>query len=141
MQLVRELRQAVPEITGVMVASTDGLSLASDLPEAEAARAAAMAATALGLGKRIAQTSGLGGLEEVVVRGQSGYLVVYSAGDKGVLAVAAPMGANLGLIHLEARGGGAKDRSNPGLGGEHDQDCGDRTGSFGADAAGDPTPA
>ena len=72
MQLVRELRQAVPEITGVMVASTDGLSLASDLPEAEAARAAAMAATALGLGKRIAQTSGLGGLEEVVVRGQSG---------------------------------------------------------------------
>ena len=103
-EVIRQLRQAVPEITGVMVASTDGLSLASNLPEAEAARTAAMAATALGLGKRIAQTSGLGGLEEVVVRGQSGYLVVYSAGERGVLAVAAPMGANLGLIHLEARG-------------------------------------
>lgn len=103
-EVIRQLRQAVPEITGVMVASTDGLSLASDLPEAEAARAAAMAATALGLGKRIAQTSNLGGLEEVVVRGQSGYMVVYSAGDKGVLAVAAPAGANLGLIRLEAQG-------------------------------------
>ncbi|MCX7850789.1 roadblock/LC7 domain-containing protein [Thermus sp.] len=101
--LVRELRQAVPEIAGVMVASTDGLSLATDLPEAEAARAAAMAATALGLGKRIASTTALGGLEEVVVRGREGYLVVYAAGDKGVLAVTAPMGANLGLIHLEAR--------------------------------------
>ncbi|WP_234553998.1 roadblock/LC7 domain-containing protein [Thermus caliditerrae] len=105
--ILRELRQAVPEITGVMVASTDGLSLATDLPEAEAARAAAMAATALGLGKRIAQTSALGGLEEVVVRGQAGYLVVYAAGDKGVLAVTAPMGANLGLIHLEARSAAA----------------------------------
>jgi predicted regulator of Ras-like GTPase activity (Roadblock/LC7/MglB family) len=103
-EVIRQLRQAVPEITGVMVASTDGLSLASDLPEAEAARTAAMAATALGLGKRIAQTSNLGGLEEVVVRGQSGYMVVYSAGDKGVLAVAAPAGANLGLIRLEAQG-------------------------------------
>lgn len=102
-EILRELRQAVPEITGVMVASTDGLSLATDLPEAEAARAAAMAATALGLGKRIAQTTALGGLEEVVVRGRDGYLVVYSAGEKGVLAVTAPMGANLGLIHLEAR--------------------------------------
>ena len=103
-QLIKELRQAVPELRGAMVASTDGLSLASDLSETEAARTAAMAATALGLGKRIAQTSSLGGLEEVVVRGQEGYLVVYSAGEKGVLAVAAPMGANLGLIHLEARG-------------------------------------
>lgn len=102
-EVLRTLRQAVPEITGVMVASTDGLSLTTDLPEAEAARAAAMAATALGLGKRIAQTSALGPLEEVVVRGKEGYLVVYSAGEKGVLAVAAPMGANLGLIHLEAR--------------------------------------
>ncbi|WP_347240698.1 roadblock/LC7 domain-containing protein [Thermus sp.] len=102
-EAIRQLRQAVPEITGVMVASSDGLSLATDLPEAEAARVAAMAATALGLGKRIAQTTALGGLEEVVVRGGDGYLVVYSAGDKGVLAVAAPAGANLGLIHLEAR--------------------------------------
>jgi Uncharacterized distant relative of homeotic protein bithoraxoid len=67
-----------------------------------------MAATALGLGKRFAQTSNLGGLEEGVVRGQNGYVVVYSAGEKGVLAVTAPMGANLGLIHLEARGAAQK---------------------------------
>ncbi|UZX14748.1 roadblock/LC7 domain-containing protein [Thermus sp. PS18] len=106
--VIRELRQAVPEITGIMVASTDGLSLATDLPETEAARVAAMAATALGLGKRIAQTVALGNLEEAVVRGRDGYLVVYAAGDRGVLAVSAPMGANLGLIHLEARQAAAR---------------------------------
>ncbi len=100
---ISALRQAVPELKGVMVASADGLSIATDFPEAEGARIAAMAATALGLGKRIAQTVGLSGLEEVVIRGQDGYLVVYAAGDKGVMAVQAPQGANLGLIHLEAR--------------------------------------
>jgi len=29
--------------------------------------------------------------------------VVYAAGPTGVLAVQAPQGANLGLVHLEAR--------------------------------------
>lgn len=101
--LIKGLRAAVPELTGVMVASTDGLSLATDMSEAEAARVAAMAATALGLGKRIAQTTALADLEEVVIRGSEGYFVVYSAGEKGVLAVTAPRGSNLGLVHLEAR--------------------------------------
>jgi predicted regulator of Ras-like GTPase activity (Roadblock/LC7/MglB family) len=101
--LIRELRQAVPEIGGVMVASTDGLALATDFPAQEADRAAAMAATALGLGKRIVQTTGRGEFQEVVVRGGDGYLVVYAAGPTGVLAVQAPQEANLGLVHLESR--------------------------------------
>lgn len=102
-ELIRNLKAAVPEIRGVMVASQDGLPIAHDFPEAEAPRIAAMAATSLGLGKRIASTLRLGDFQEAVVRGAGGYLVVYEAGEKGVLAVAAPQGANLGLIHLEAR--------------------------------------
>lgn len=101
--LIRGLRTAVPEIAGVMVASADGLPMAHDFPEAEAPRIAAMAATSLGLGKRIATTLRLGGLQETVIRGQSGYFVVYEAGENGVLALALPAGANLGLVHLEAR--------------------------------------
>lgn len=102
-ELLRNLKAAVPELRGTLVATTDGLPVATDFPEGEAARIAAMAATALGLGKRIAQSCALGDLEETVVRGAGGYLVVYSASTKAVLAVAAPAGANLGLIHLEAR--------------------------------------
>ncbi|WP_269801856.1 roadblock/LC7 domain-containing protein [Thermus sediminis] len=116
-EVIRQLRQAVPEITGVMVASTDGLSLASDLPEAEGARAAAMAATALGLGKRIAQNSALGGLEEVVVRGGSGYLVVYSAGDKGCWRWP-PLRGPTWASSTWRPGGGAEDRADFGIGGK-----------------------
>lgn len=102
-ELIRNLKMAVPEILGVMVASQDGLPMAHDFLEAEAPRIAAMAATSLGLGKRITATLRLGDFQEVVVRGEGGYLVVYEAGEKGVLAVTTPQGANLGLVHLEAR--------------------------------------
>jgi predicted regulator of Ras-like GTPase activity (Roadblock/LC7/MglB family) len=101
--LVRNLRTAVPEIQGVMLASQDGLPIVHDFPETEAPRIAAMAATSLGLGKRIAATLRLGDFQEAVVRGASGYLVVYDVGDKAVLALSAPASANLGLVHLEAR--------------------------------------
>ncbi|GAA6731840.1 roadblock/LC7 domain-containing protein [Thermus brockianus] len=101
--LIRSLREAVPEVSGVMVASADGLPMVHDFPEGEAARIAAMAATSLGLGKRIATTLRLGEFQETVIRGQNGYFVVYEAGEKGVLALALPTGANLGLVHLEAR--------------------------------------
>ncbi len=99
--LVQELRRALPELRGAVVASADGLPVVADAPDAT--RLAAMAATALGLGKRISQTTQLGRLAETVVRGSDGYVVVYAAGDKGVLALIAPADANLGLVHLEAR--------------------------------------
>jgi predicted regulator of Ras-like GTPase activity (Roadblock/LC7/MglB family) len=102
-KIIVELRQAVVEINGVMVASLDGLTLATDLPEAEAARVAAMTATAAGLGRRMSETVGLGGIQELVLRGEQGYMMLYRAGEKAVLAVMARGGANLGLINLESR--------------------------------------
>jgi len=101
--VVGQLRSAVPDITGVIVASSDGLSLAGDLPEGELARAAAMTATAASLGRRITDTLELGSAEEFAVKGQQGYLLVYRAGDKAVIGVAARAGANIGLINLEVR--------------------------------------
>jgi hypothetical protein len=106
--VVTQLRQAIPELTGVMIASEDGLAIAHDFSDAQAARVAAMAATALGLGRRILTTTELGDLGEAVIRGTGGHLVIYSAGNVGVLVVQAPSSANLGLIHLEARSAAKK---------------------------------
>ena len=100
-QLVSELRAALPEIKGAVVASADGLPIVAQAEDAP--RLAAMAATALGLGKRIAETTHLGPLAETVVRGRDGYVVVYAVGQRGVLALIAPAHVNLGLLHLEAR--------------------------------------
>ncbi len=98
------LRTAIPEVRGVLIASTDGLPMAQNLSGSEDPnRVAAMAATALGLGKRIADTLNAGTLAETSVSGSNGQIFLYAAGGKGVLVVVAPANANVGLIHLEAR--------------------------------------
>lgn len=102
-QTILDLRRASRDVTGVMVASSDGLSLAHDMPPEHNLQTAAMAATAVGLSRRIVETFGHGAFEEAVVRGRDGYLVVYSAGPRGVLAVLATGEANLGLLHHLAR--------------------------------------
>ena len=97
------MHRAIPELHGVMIASVDGLAVAHDFPEADAERIAAMAATALGLGTKISERTNLGTLAEAVIRGDQGYLVVYSAGREAVLVLAGPIDSNLGLMRIEAR--------------------------------------
>ncbi|MDO5053066.1 MAG: roadblock/LC7 domain-containing protein [Pseudoclavibacter sp.] len=107
-QVIAGIRRSIPELTGVMIASNDGLAIAHDFPAAESDRIAAMAATALGLGQRVTERSDLGQLAESVFRGERGYLVVYSAGDQAVLVLAGPSTSNLGLMRLEARAASAR---------------------------------
>ncbi|VVM06654.1 hypothetical protein MAMC_01162 [Methylacidimicrobium cyclopophantes] len=97
------LRAAVPELSAALVATTDGLPVAHSLNAGDANRLAAMAATALGLGRRICETFGGGEFRETSVSGDQGQMFIYSAGSKAVLGVVARLGANVGLIHLEAR--------------------------------------
>ncbi|MDP8983278.1 MAG: roadblock/LC7 domain-containing protein [Acidobacteriota bacterium] len=98
------LRNSIPELRGVLLASSEGLPVAHSLSNgADPNRIAAMAAAASGLGRRISESMATGGLLEVSIRGEDGILFVYSAGPKAVLCVMGPMSANAGLIHLEAR--------------------------------------
>jgi uncharacterized protein len=99
--LIRQLRENVPDITGVMIGSVDGLAICTDFPEAEAARIAAMSASSMGLGTRISDTTELGGLTQMMIEGRNELLVIYMAGTGAVLALRAPIRANLGLIRLE----------------------------------------
>jgi predicted regulator of Ras-like GTPase activity (Roadblock/LC7/MglB family) len=71
-------------------------------------RLGAMAATALGLGKRINETLSSGEFSEISVAGSRGQMLVYGAGQKAVLAVMSPSGANVGLINFEARNAAEK---------------------------------
>jgi len=98
------LRAGVPELRGAMIATTDGLPIAKSFNDGvDVNRVAAMAATALGLGKRISDTLNTGELTETSVTGTEGQVYIYTVGKKGVLAIVAPAGINVGLLNLEAR--------------------------------------
>jgi len=101
--ILSQLKAALPELQEVIVASSDGLAI-DHLGAGEAnARLAAMAATAHGLGKRIATTSDLGEIVETVILGSQAFFIAYAIGDKAVLALTMPAGSNLGLVRLEAQ--------------------------------------
>src|SRR5262249_52302571 len=98
---IEALRNAIPELKGVLLASNEGLPIAHSLSNgADPNRVAAMAAAASSLGRRVSETMSAGTLGEVSIQGDEAGLFVYSAGSKAVLAVLSPNGGNAGLIHL-----------------------------------------
>jgi predicted regulator of Ras-like GTPase activity (Roadblock/LC7/MglB family) len=96
-----QLRQEVPDINGVMIANMEGLTIATDFSTEESPRIAAVCAAALGLGSRIVRNARLGEIDEIMVEGRDGKLLIYVAGPTGVLAVRIK-GHNLGLVRIEA---------------------------------------
>jgi predicted regulator of Ras-like GTPase activity (Roadblock/LC7/MglB family) len=104
-QMVSRLRQmqaASPDIEASAVVSVDGLIIASALPnEVEEDRVSAMSAAMLSLGERISSELGRGGLEQVYIKGGSGFVILTSIGNEAVLTALASQQAKLGLIFLE----------------------------------------
>jgi predicted regulator of Ras-like GTPase activity (Roadblock/LC7/MglB family) len=101
---LREMQAASPEIEASAVVSVDGLIMASALPaEVEEDRVSAMSAAMLSLGERIAKELGRGNLEQVYIRGNTGYVILTAVGEEAVLTALAREGAKLGLIFLEMR--------------------------------------
>jgi hypothetical protein len=101
---LREMQAASPEIEASAVVSVDRLIMATALPaEAEEDRVSAMSAAMLSLGERIASELGRGNLDQVYIRGKTGYVILSSVGEEAVLTALAREGAKLGLVFLEMR--------------------------------------
>ena len=101
---LRELQASSPDIEASAVVSVDGLSIASALPQGvEEDRVSAMSAAMLSLGERIATELGRGGLDQVYIKGDNGFIVLTSVGAEAVLTALARQEAKLGLIFLEMR--------------------------------------
>ncbi|SDM64226.1 hypothetical protein SAMN05444921_11169 [Streptomyces wuyuanensis] len=105
---LHRLRTRLPQLTGALAASVDGLVLARDTPEAEAETVAALTAAALGVAVRLTEATGQGRFRELLVRGENGYVATYAAGAAAVLTVTAEPRVNVGRLHLEARRAGAR---------------------------------
>jgi uncharacterized protein len=95
---LKALQMNTPDIEASAVVSVDGLLMASTLPAAVAEkRVAALSAAMHSLGKRLASELKRGVLDQVCVRGEEGYGVLVSIGEKAVLTAVALCRAKLGL--------------------------------------------
>lgn len=100
---LRRLRTRIPQLTGALAASVDGLVLAQDTPGVEPEGIAALTAAALGVAVRMTDATGQGDFRELLVRGVHGYVATYAAGRGAVLTLLAQDRVNVGRLHLEGR--------------------------------------
>src|SRR5260221_5320073 len=101
---LRNMQAAAPDIEASAVVSVDGLIMASALPVGiEEDRVSAMSAAMLSLGERISGELGRGLLDQVYVRGNTGYVILMSVGVDAVLTALVRENAKLGLIFLDMR--------------------------------------
>jgi len=102
--ILSDLNGSSADIEASAVVSTDGLMMASLLPAGmDEDRVGAMSAALLSLGDRTAKELARGTLEQVLVKGDKGYILMTHAGEDAVLTVLAKPQAKLGLIFLDVK--------------------------------------
>ncbi len=102
--ILSELNGTSADIEASGVISTDGLMMAAVLPQGlDEDRVGAMSAAMLSLGDRTAQELVRGELEQVLIKGNRGYVLMTHAGKEAVLTVLAKPQAKLGLIFLDVK--------------------------------------
>jgi len=101
---LRDLQTSSTDVEASALVSVDGLIMASALPpDVEEDRVSAMSAAMLSLGERIAVELGRGTLDQVYIRGDSGYVLLLDVGEVAVLTVLARKDAKLGMLFLDMK--------------------------------------
>ncbi|MDM8545042.1 roadblock/LC7 domain-containing protein [Candidatus Venteria ishoeyi] len=104
MAALNELNSSSADIEASAVISTDGLVLSAILPQTmDEDRVGAMAAAMLSLGDRTASELARGNLEQVLIKGSAGYVLMMYAGENTVVSVVTNASAKLGLIFLDVK--------------------------------------
>jgi uncharacterized protein len=102
--ILGELNGSTADIEASAVLSIDGLMMASMLPSGmDEDRVGAMSAAMLSLGDRTARELSRGELEQVLIKGHKGYVLLTHAGTDAVLTVLCKPNARLGLIFLDVK--------------------------------------
>jgi hypothetical protein len=92
------------DMAGVAAVGMDGIVLVSRMSaEVNADRVGAVAATMMGVTRRVSGELKIGGTRETIIDAEGGLFMVLPAGDQSLLAINLRQGANLGLVRLEAR--------------------------------------
>ncbi len=102
--ILQALVNSSPDVEGAALVTLDGLPLASALPPGtDEDRVAAMGAAALSMGARTAMELRRGDLEQVLVKGKGGYVILIQAGAETVLQAISSSDAKLGMLLYEMK--------------------------------------
>ncbi|MBE7563659.1 MULTISPECIES: roadblock/LC7 domain-containing protein [Acidithiobacillus] len=101
--VLSDLNGSSADIEASAIISTDGLTIAALLSASmDEDRVGAMAAAMLSLGERTATELARGNLEQVMIKGDNGFVLLIHAGPDAVLSTIIRKEAKLGLVFLDA---------------------------------------
>lgn len=102
--VLQELNAVSPSVEASAIISFDGLVMASLIPsEMEEERLAAMAAAMLSLGDRATSELNRGDMQQMLIRGNNGFIILTQATDDAVLVVLTQPAAKVGLTLLDIK--------------------------------------
>jgi len=103
-RILRTLVDTSGDLNGVALVSQDGLIMAASLPaDVDQARVGAVAAAILNISNRSIAQLKRGGLRQVTLQGDDGYVIITNAGPNAVLVGLTGKDVNLGMAFLEIR--------------------------------------
>jgi predicted regulator of Ras-like GTPase activity (Roadblock/LC7/MglB family) len=102
--MLGDLRANIAEIEAAVLISSDAMALASDISEdADEDMIGALSASVLSMGERAARDLKRGVLEQVYIKGDSGYLLLVHCGPDALLSLLVNPDAKLGVVFMEAK--------------------------------------
>lgn len=103
-RILHELKSRIPDLEGLAVVSREGLTIASALfTTADEDRIGAMTAASLSLSDRIVLELERGIMDQVIITGTNGLVIIRDAGEHAVLVGIAKTNAKLGLVLLDIK--------------------------------------
>jgi hypothetical protein len=102
--ILGEFERNVPHVEATAVVSTDGLVIASRLPDqVEEDRIGAMGAAILSISSRSGDELDRGEIERVLIEGETGYLLIRSIGEDAILVALIDKDVRLGMLFYECK--------------------------------------
>lgn len=103
-EVLRQVHGLNPELEAIALVSLEGVLLAAfEAEDANGKHIPGMSAAMVGWGERIATELGRGRLDHVMIKGQSGFVLMMSVNDEAVLTAVLNDDAKLGLLLLDLR--------------------------------------
>ncbi|MFW9990665.1 MAG: roadblock/LC7 domain-containing protein [Candidatus Odinarchaeota archaeon] len=103
-----DFKSKVPDVEGVVVVTQEGLPIASLInARVDEDRVSAMTAASLSLAERVSNELDRGELNEVMIKGTNGFIIMMNAGEAVLTGITNPS-AKLGLVLLEMKRAASK---------------------------------
>lgn len=103
-RILREVQSRIPDLEGLAVVTRDGLPIASALySNTDEDRISAMTAASLSLSERVVLELERGVMEQLIITGSNGLVIIRDAGEHAVLVGIARAEAKLGLVLLDMK--------------------------------------